>query len=123
MVNDETQPRVPLLERLLGRYTLWAATHPWRVLAAALLTASVCWALASQLRIVGDFVSLLPSESGTAQRFRAALERKVSAASTLVVVIESPDAHANERFIDALAVRVRALPKALVVSVQSGAAA
>lgn len=123
MVNDETQPRAALLERLLGRYTTWAATYPWRVLAVALALTSVCWALASQLRIRGDFVSLLPSESGTAKRFRAALERKVSSASTLVVVVESPDATANERFIDALAPRVRALPQGLVVSVQTGAAA
>jgi predicted RND superfamily exporter protein len=123
MVNDETQPRATLLERLLGRYTIWAATYPWRVLAVALALTSVCWALASQLRIRGDFVSLLPSESGTAKRFRAALERKVSSASTLVVVVESPDATANERFVDALAPRVRALPQGLVVSVQTGAAA
>jgi predicted RND superfamily exporter protein len=123
MVNDETQPRAALLGRLLGRYTVWAATYPWRVLLVAFALTSVCWGLASQLRIRGDFVSLLPSESGTAKRFRAALERKVSSASTLVVVIESPDAGANERFIDALAPRLRALPKGLVVSVQTGAAA
>lgn len=111
------------LERLLRRYTRWAATHPWRVLGAALLLATVCWSLASQLHIKGDFVSLLPSESGTAQRFRAALQRKLSGAASLVVVIESPDPAANERFIDALLPRVRALPPGLVASVQVGAAA
>ena len=123
MINDETRPRATRLERWLGRYTIWAATYPRRVLVVAFALTSVCWVLASQLRIRGDFVSLLPSESGTAKRFRAALERKVSGASTLVVVIESPDAAANERFIDALAPQVRALPKSLVVSVQTGAAA
>jgi uncharacterized protein len=123
MVTNEIKPRGAALERLLRRYTVWAATHPWRVLAAALLLASTCWALASQLQIKGDFVSLLPSESGTAKRFRAALERKGSGASTLVVVIESPDAKANERFIDALATEVRALPSGLVASVQTGAQA
>ena len=123
MVNEPSRPRAALFERLLSRYTTWAAMHPWRVLGAALLFTSACWALASQLHIQGDFVSLLPSESGTAKRFRAALERKVSGAATLVVVIESPDAEANQRFIDALAPRVRALPKALAASVQTGAAA
>jgi uncharacterized protein len=122
-MNDETRPPAARLERLLARYTIWAATYPRRVLVVALALASVCWALASQLRIRGDFVSLLPSESGTAKRFRAALERKVNSASTLVVVIESPEAAANERFVDALVPRIRALPKSLVVSVQSGAAA
>ena len=123
MVTKRILPRGTILERWLRRYTVWAAAHPWRVLVSALLFAIACWSLASQLKIQGDFVSLLPSESGTARRFRAVLERKVSGASTLVVVIESPDASANERFIDALAPRVRALPSALVVSVQTGAQA
>lgn len=102
------------------RYTLWAAIHPWRVLGAALLLLGVCFGLASQLRIKGDFVSLLPSQSGTAKRFHAALERKASGASTLVVVMESPNPAANQRFIDALALRLRRLPKGLVTSVQTG---
>ena len=123
MVTNEIERRGLGWEQLLRRYTVWAATHPRRVLGTALLLCSVCWSLASQLRIQGDFVSLLPSKSGTAQRFRAALERKVSGASTLVVVIESPDAQANERFIDALATGVRALPRQLVASVQTGAQA
>ncbi|HEX2870732.1 MAG TPA: MMPL family transporter [Polyangiaceae bacterium] len=113
-------PSGGVLERLLVRYTRWAATHPWQVLGGALALSLTCWALASQLRIQGDFVSLLPSESGTAKRFRSALQRKVSGASTLVVIIESPDAQANERFIDALAPRVASLPRALVASVQTG---
>ncbi len=123
MVTNETDSRASLLGRWLADYTSWAAMHPWRVLGAALLLLTACWGLASQLRIKGDFVSLLPSESGTAKRFRAALERKVSGASTLVVVIESPDASANERFIDQLAPRVRQLPRELVASVQTGAQA
>jgi predicted RND superfamily exporter protein len=120
MVTNVNQASAGVLERLLVRYTRWAATHPWQVLAGALALALTCWALASQLRIQGDFVSLLPSESGTAKRFRTALERKVSGASTLVVIIESPDARANERFIDALAPRVAGLPRGLVASLQTG---
>jgi predicted RND superfamily exporter protein len=113
-------PSGGVLERWLVRYTRWAATHAWLVLGAALAFSLSCWALASQLRIQGDFVSLLPSESGTAKRFRAALERKVSSASTLIVIIESPDSEANERFIDALAPRVAGLSRGLVASVQTG---
>ena len=120
MVTNVNQPSGGVLERLLVRYTRWAATHPWQVLGAAFALALACWALASQLRIQGDFVSLLPSESGTAKRFRAVLERKVSSASTLVVIIESPDSGANERFIDTLAPRVAQLPRGLVASVQTG---
>jgi uncharacterized protein len=120
MVTNLNQPSAGMLERLLVRYTRWAATRPCQVLGAALLFALTCWTLASQLRIQGDFVSLLPSESGTAQRFRMALERKVSSASTLVVIIESPDSKANQRFIDALAPRIAGLPRGLVASVQTG---
>lgn len=120
MVTNVNPASAGVLERLLVRYTRWAATHPWQVLGGALALALTCWALAGQLRIQGDFVSLLPSESGTAKRFRTALERKVSGASTLVVIIESPDSQANERFIDALAPRIASLPRALVASVQTG---
>src|SRR5437870_6202970 len=123
MVTSETKKGEAWLDRLLARYTSWAALHPWRVLAAALAVLCVCWGLASQLRVKGDFVSLLPSQSGTAKRFRAALERKVSGASTLVVVMESPDSAANERFMDALLLRLRQLPQGLVASVQTGAPA
>jgi uncharacterized protein len=121
--TSETRQRGGRLERALTGYTTWAALHPWHVLGAALVLLCVCWGLASQLRIRGDFVSLLPSESGTAKRFQAALQRKVSGASTLLVVMESPDAAANERFMDALELRLRELPKGLVASVQKGAPA
>lgn len=120
-MTDSSQ--TPLLDRLLSRYTRWAAAHPWRVLTVAFVVLSVCWGLASQLRIKGDFVSLLPSESGTAKRFRAALDRKVAGASTLVVVIESPDPAANERFVEQLVAELGKLPKGLISGVQKGTAA
>jgi predicted RND superfamily exporter protein len=123
MVMSETTQGRSRLERSLLGYTSFAARHPWRVLGAALALLCVCWGVASQLRVQGDFVSLLPSQSGTAQRFQAALKRKVSGASTLVVVMESPDSAANERFMDALALRLRQLPKGLLASVQTGAPA
>jgi predicted RND superfamily exporter protein len=113
----------PAIDRLLTRYTLWAAARPARVLSAVVVLLAACWFLASELRIKGDFVSLLPSESGTARRFRAALTRKAVGASTLVVVIESSDAGETERFVDRLASEVRKLPGSLVSSVQTGAAA
>lgn len=122
MVTTDTQV-TPLLDRLLSRYTRWAAAHPWRVLSLAFVLLASCWGLASQLRVKGDFVSLLPTASGTAKRFRAALDRKVAGASTLVVVVQSPDSAANERFVDELSAAIRKLPPGLVSSVQTGTAA
>ncbi|MDF3070793.1 MAG: putative rane protein, partial [Polyangiaceae bacterium] len=120
MATEQKKRREPLLDRWLVRYTSWAARRPWRVLALSLLILVACGALTSQLEVKGDFVSLLPSDSGTAQRFRAALERKVAGASTLVVVLESPDVAANERFVERLVGELAQLPKGLVTSVQKG---
>lgn len=120
-----TQPPAEpnLLERWLARYTSFAVRRPGRVLGVAAVVLFCGSLLASQLQVKGDFVSLLPSQSGTAKRFQAALSRKLAGASTLVVVIESPDSAANERLIDALAGKLRKLPKRLVASIQTGAAA
>lgn len=123
MVTKDTPERAALFDRLLTRYTRWAALHPWRVLALSVLVLAVCWGLASQLKVKGDFVSLLPTESGTAQRFRAALERKAAGASTLVVVLESPDPSSNERFVERLVEELSRLPPGLVTSVQKGTGA
>lgn len=119
----EARKRESTLDRWLSRYTSWAAAHPWRVLALAAVLLGACGTLASQLHIQGDFVSLLPSKSGTAQRFRAALARKQAGASTLVVIVESPDSRANERFVDALAGRLAGQPRGPISSVQTGAKA
>ncbi|RYZ09688.1 MAG: RND transporter [Myxococcales bacterium] len=121
MVTKHPGKREPRLDRWLARYSAWAARRPWRVLACAFVVLAASWGTASRLQVKGDFVSLLPTESGTAQRFRAALERKVAGASTLVVVVESPDSSANERFVERLVSELRALPKGLVTSVQKGA--
>jgi uncharacterized protein len=107
----------------LGAYTAWAARHCRLVLGLGFLVLACSWGLASRLKIKGDFVSLLPTASGSAQRFTQALARKGGSASTLVVVLESADPAANRRFIDALATKLKALPKTLVESVQVGSGA
>ncbi len=123
-MTARTRPATPaFIDELLARYTAWAIRRAKLVVAFALVLTCAGWALASRLKIHGDFVSLLPTESGAAQRFSRALARKGGAASTLVVVIESPDANANQRFIDALATKLRALPTGLVASVQTGSQA
>ena len=117
-MKPQTRQRGLDLDRVLGDYTAWAARHPCWVIAFGVLLLACSWGLASRLRIKGDFVSLLPTESGSAQRFTQALARKGGSASTLVVVLESPEPEANRRFIDALAVKLETLPRGLVESVQ-----
>jgi uncharacterized protein len=122
-MKPETRRRTLDVDRALGAYTAWATRHPRWVLAFGLLVFVCSWALASRLKIKGDFVSLLPTESGSAQRFTQALARKGGSASTLVVLVDSPEPEANRRFIDALAANLETLPKALVESVQVGSRA
>jgi len=123
-MTSHAPPSAPsVIDELLARYTAWAVRHARRVVLICLLLACAGWALASRLEINGDFVSLLPTKSRAAQLFAHALSRKGGAASTLIVVIESPDAPANRQFIDALATKLRTLPPSLVASVQTGSRA
>ncbi len=95
------------VDRIVGRVTEYAVRHPWRVLALGLLLLGVCGALASRLRVNGNFVMLLPSESEAAQRFTKTVDRKGGAGSTLIVLVTSPDAASNQKFVDDLELRIK----------------
>lgn len=112
-----------LIDRWLLGYTRWASRNAWSVLGLAVVLLAVCWGLASQLKVKGDFLNLLPTESGAAKRFTRALERKGGSASTLIAIVESPDESVNRRLVDALAGKLRALPLSSLTSVQTGSAA
>jgi hypothetical protein len=108
------------IDRWLRGVTLWSSRHHGRMLLLAALVLIAAWGVASRLRIRGDFVELLPSESPTAMRFTSTLERKGGGRSTLLVVVESPDAEANRRLVDALEARIAELPPELLASVERG---
>ncbi len=108
------------LDRALEAYTRWAVKHPWPVLIVAFVVLASAWSLATTLRVRGDFVRLLPSGSPTAERFSSTLERKGGGSSTLLVLIDSPDPRANQRFVDALQKRMEKLPSGMLESVQKG---
>ncbi|HWA71638.1 MAG TPA: MMPL family transporter [Polyangiaceae bacterium] len=107
-------------ERALAAYTLFALRHRKWVLAigGALFVLGV--ALSSRLRVQGDFVELLPSESAAAQRFRAALARKGGGDATLVVLVQSTDPLKNREFVDRLEQRLKALPPGLAKEIDAG---
>ncbi|MDB4935685.1 MAG: putative rane protein [Labilithrix sp.] len=71
------------------------------VLGVALVLLVVCWGYATKLQVRSDILELLPRDSPGFQAFERRLER-VGGRATLVVVCESPDRAANERFIDGM---------------------
>ncbi|HVH43506.1 MAG TPA: MMPL family transporter [Labilithrix sp.] len=74
--------------------------------ATAVLIAS--WMYARKLEVRSDIMELLPKDSSGFQSFERRLQR-VGGRATLTVVCESPDRSANERFIDAMDARLRAV--------------
>lgn len=109
------------IDRLMEAVTLASARRSGWTLMLALACLIGAWTYASKLQIRGDFVELLPSDSATAKRFREALSRKTqSGGSTLLVVVDSPDPGANQRLIDAVEKKVRALPPDLHFHVEHG---
>jgi predicted exporter len=116
-MND---PSINRTDRALAALTRTAHRAPWRVLACVLAALALTWAYASRLEVRGDFLELLPTESEGARLFRATLARMGGGSSTMKVVVESPDAAANQRIVDALAPRLRALPRSRVRTVETG---
>lgn len=108
------------LDRWLEAVTRFSHRHPWRVLAITAIVLVGAWGTASRLRVRGNFVELLPSESPTAQRFRATLARKGGAGSTILVMVESPDPEANRKLIDALEKELKTLPEGSAKSIEHG---
>ena len=75
--------------------------HPYMVIATAIMMMGACWTYASHLQIRSDVMELLPRDSPGFQAFERRLER-VGGRATIVVLAESPDRKANERFIDGM---------------------
>ncbi|MFZ5897120.1 MAG: efflux RND transporter permease subunit [Myxococcota bacterium] len=107
-------------ERATERVTLFCFRHARAVLLAAACLLVLALGVSSRLKIQGDFVELLPSESPAAKRFREALARKGGGESTLVVLVQSSDRALNQRYIDRLESRLSKLPSELVSRVESG---
>ena len=88
----------------------FSGRHPVAVLLLAAVALSVSWwfALKVLLHPHTDLRELLPRDSPGLQAFEHQLGR-VGGGATLLVVAESPSREQNERFVDDLARRVRAL--------------
>lgn len=100
--------------------TRFSMLRPRLVASIAVLVAIAAWACASQLRIEGSFVALLPSDSPTSQRFNETLSRRSGGNSTLIVLLRSESSVANQAFADELSNRLAALPKSQIRGVEKG---
>lgn len=94
--------------------------RPILVMACALMLLVACWAYARRLEVRSDIMELLPRDSPGFQAFERRLER-VGGRATIVIVAESPERAANERFIDAMRARLDAIDDPeLISSIESG---
>src|SRR5450432_3044972 len=95
------------LQHAVGKVVDVSGKHPVLVLFLALCTLAGTWffALHVLLHPHTDLRELLPRDSPALQAFEHQLGR-VGGGATLIVVAESPDKAANERFVDSLAVRL-----------------
>lgn len=109
-----------IIDRVLVRLARLGVRRAWTVLVATLVVLGLAAGAASRLEFREDFLELLPSESVGARLLRAAMRRMGGGSATLFVVVESPDPEANRRLVDALEPRLRALPPALVRTVEHG---
>ncbi|MBX3208675.1 MAG: MMPL family transporter [Labilithrix sp.] len=94
-----------MVRRLVSKLVDFGGRFPFLVLGVAFVLMAASWTYASKLELRSDFLELLPRDSAGFRAFEHQLGR-VGGGATLIVVAESPDRAANERFIDTLAATV-----------------
>ncbi|HQY63418.1 MAG TPA: RND transporter, partial [Polyangiaceae bacterium] len=100
-----------LLKRALERLVAFAERRWAVVLLIGLAFAVGCLAYAkSSLQVRSDFTELLPKDSPGLKAYEHQLGR-VGGGASFIVVVESPDRAANQRFIDDLSVELSAQVK------------
>lgn len=90
-----------MVRRFVMRLVDFGGRFPFLVLGVAFVLMAASWAYASKLELRSDFLELLPRDSPGFRAFEHQLGR-VGGGATLIVIAESPERAANERFIDAL---------------------
>jgi predicted RND superfamily exporter protein len=123
------KPRVPdgvpisqdsFWRRLVFASVDFGGRHPLVVIGCAVLLMIGCWSYTRKLEVRSDVMELLPRESPGFKAFEQRLER-VGGRSTILVVAESPDRQANERFIDEATIALqRELPPERIAFIESG---
>ena len=88
-----------MFRRIVGGLVDAAGRRPWIVLLLSLVFLVGSWGYARKLELRSDFLELLPRDSPGFKAFEHQLGR-VGGGATFLVVVESPDRKANERFVD-----------------------
>jgi predicted RND superfamily exporter protein len=99
-----------LLRRLVVRTVDFGGRHPVKVLFAAFVTIVATWSYSYCFlrdHLNTNLLELLPRDSAGFRAFEHQLGR-VGGGADLIVVVESPDRAANERFVDALSAKLDA---------------
>jgi uncharacterized protein len=91
-----------MFRRVVGGLVDAAGRRPHLVLILGFLFMLGSWGYARKLELRSDFLELLPRDSPGFKAFEHQLGR-VGGGATFLVVVESPDRKANERFVDELA--------------------
>ena len=90
-----------MVRRFVTKLVDFGGRFPFLVLGIAFALMAASWAYASKLELRSDFLELLPRDSPGFRAFEHQLGR-VGGGATLIVIAESPQRAANERFIDTL---------------------
>ncbi len=90
-----------MFRRIVGGLVDAAGRRPAIVLILSLIFMIGSWAYATKLELRSDFLELLPRDSPGFKAFEHQLGR-VGGSATFLVVVESPDRKANEKFVDDL---------------------
>lgn len=108
------------IRRLVDAVVDFGSRRPIFVLTWAVLILFACWSYARKLEVRSDIIELLPRDSPGFQAFERRLER-VGGNATIIVVVESPDRTANERYVDALRSKIETdVDPKLLASIESG---
>jgi predicted RND superfamily exporter protein len=108
------------MKEFVERLVDFAGRRPYLVLVLALVTLGASLFYASHLELRSDPLELLPRDSPGFQAFEHQLGR-IGGGATLIVIAQSPNRAANERFIDDLSAKVEATCGPELVSyVESG---
>ncbi|WP_437877323.1 efflux RND transporter permease subunit [Sorangium sp. So ce513] len=96
-----------MLLRMIGALVDLSGRRPWHVIGLAIAAMAGLWTYASRLELRTELRELLPSDSPAFMAYERQA-RRVDGGAQLIVIAESPDRGANERFIDALTEQLEA---------------